>query len=108
MTIAFITNKRIIIKKTNRQLTKEWQQAFLMLKWKNIYWKIKEINLGNLKKFKDILVGNDGVVIRDFSPEGNTEGKVRGIVSINPKLSLTNEWELLIMAKKFYNLGGYK
>lgn len=91
MTIAFITNKRIIFKQTNGQLTKAMkQQAFLNAEMKNIYWKdVKEINLGNLKECSKIfLLGNDGVVIRDFSPEGDTEDKVRGIVWINPKQSL--------------------
>ena len=91
MCIAFITNKRIIFKQTNRQLTKGMkQQAFLNADMKNIYWKdVKEINLGNGEEFSKIfLLGNDGVVIRDFSPEGDTEDKVRGIVTINPKQSL--------------------
>ena len=91
MCIAFITNKRIIIKQTNRQLSKAMkQQAFLNADMKNIYWKdVKEINLGNGKEFSKIfLLGNDGVVIRDFSPEGDTEDKVRGIVTINPNQSL--------------------
>lgn len=107
MNIAFITNKRIIIKQTNRQLTKGMkQQAYLNAQMKNIYWKdVKEINLGNLKECSKIfLLGNDGVVIRDFSPEGNTEDKVRGIVSINPKLSLMQmNGELTYNGKENFN-----
>ena len=107
MNIAFITNKRIIIKQTNRQLTKGMkQQASLNAQMKNIYWKdVKEINLGNLKECSKIfLLGNDGVVIRDFSPEGNTEDKVRGIVSINPKLSLMQmNGELTYNGKENFN-----
>ena len=107
MNIAFITNKRIIIKQTNRQLTKGMkQQAYLNAQIKNIYWKdVKEINLGNLKECSKIfLLGNDGVVIRDFSPEGNTEDKVRGIVSINPKLSLMQmNGELTYNGKENFN-----
>ena len=108
MNIAFITNKRIIIKQTNRQLTKGMkQQAFLNAEMKNIYWKdVKEINLGNGKEFSKIfLLGNDGIVIRDFSPEGDTEDKVRGIVTINPKLSLMQmNGELTYNGKENFNI----
>ena len=109
MNIAFITNKRIIFKQTNRQLSKAMKRSALFnAEMKNIYWKdVKEINLGNLKEVSKIfLLGNDGVVIRDFSPEGNTEDKVRGIVMINPKQSLFQmNGELTYNGKEnFYNL----
>jgi len=108
MHVAFITNKRIIFKQTNRQLSKAMKQsAFLNAEMKNIYWKdVKEINLGNLKECSKIfLLGNDGVVIRDFSPEGDTEDKVRGIVSINPKQSLFQmNGELTYNGKENFNI----
>ena len=108
MNMAFINNKRITLQ-TNRQPSKAMKRSALFnAEMKNIYWKdVKEINLGNLKEGSKIfLLGNDGVVIRDFSPEGNTEDKVRGIVMINPKQSLFQmNGELTYNGKEnFYNL----